>query len=116
MTGVGKSEAIKADEATRAHLEAYAHTLEMKLAKKKALLNEATKLHDSLAARLFRLEEGLSLKDVQLESLTRQNEEVRVREFVGLNGGATGLSCFFFFHGCSVAWCRARQVGNPCPR
>lgn len=77
MTGVGKSEAIKADEATRAHLEAYAHTLEMKLAKKKALLNEATKLHDSLAARLFRLEEGLSLKDVQLESLTRQNEEVR---------------------------------------
>lgn len=56
-------------------VEDYAHDLELQLARKSALLQEAVRLHQSLEQRLVSLETGLSWKDTQLEVLARQQEE-----------------------------------------
>lgn len=56
-------------------LEEYAHTLEMKLAMKSALLEESTRLHQTLEERLAVLEEGISWKEAQLSMLERHSEE-----------------------------------------
>lgn len=56
-------------------LEEYAHDLEMKLAMKATLLEEALQLHHGLEMRLSSLESGLSWKDAQIEMLARRIDE-----------------------------------------
>lgn len=56
-------------------LEEYAHDLEMKLAMKATLLEEALQLHHGLEIRLSSLESGLSWKDAQIEVLARRIDE-----------------------------------------
>eukprot|EP00933_Yihiella_yeosuensis_P071811 TRINITY_DN80047_c0_g1_i1.p1 TRINITY_DN80047_c0_g1~~TRINITY_DN80047_c0_g1_i1.p1 ORF type:complete len:369 (-),score=62.78 TRINITY_DN80047_c0_g1_i1:27-1133(-) len=56
-------------------LRAYVQDLEMKLASKSAMMEELQQVHQSLGARLLKLDEGLRFKDMQIGELARRCQE-----------------------------------------